>query len=139
MDESYSLAEKKTVKMDGKDDNGFKSCWKGYRKSGTKVKGNKEVNNCVKAEEVVVEGKGKCNHTGAGTSCPLHGDADCNSSKQNRSESTYSEALKGGQSKIDANHNGQIDGQDFKILRSKIGRAHVRTPVTRSSRMPSSA
>lgn len=37
------------VKMDGKDDNGFKSCWKGYRKAGTKVKGGKEVNNCVKA------------------------------------------------------------------------------------------
>ena len=37
------------VKMDGKDDNGFKSCWKGYRKVGTKVKGGKEVNDCVKA------------------------------------------------------------------------------------------
>jgi hypothetical protein len=37
------------VKMDGKDDNGFKTCWKGYRKQGTKVKGDKEVNNCVKA------------------------------------------------------------------------------------------
>ena len=37
------------VKMDGKDDNGFKSCWKGYKKAGTKVKGGKEVNNCVKA------------------------------------------------------------------------------------------
>jgi len=37
------------VKMDGKDDNGFKSCWKGYKKAGTKVKGDKEVNNCVKA------------------------------------------------------------------------------------------
>ena len=37
------------VKMDGKDDNGFKSCWKGYKKVGTKVKGGKEVNNCVKA------------------------------------------------------------------------------------------
>jgi len=37
------------VKMDGKDDNGFKSCWKGYRKAGTKTKGGKEVNNCVKA------------------------------------------------------------------------------------------
>lgn len=37
------------VKMDGKDDNGFKSCWKGYKKQGTKVKGDKEVNNCVKA------------------------------------------------------------------------------------------
>ncbi|MFZ9205540.1 MAG: hypothetical protein ACO22L_06645, partial [Candidatus Nanopelagicaceae bacterium] len=38
------------VKMDGKDDNGFKTCWKGYKKVGTKVKGGKEVNNCVKAE-----------------------------------------------------------------------------------------
>ncbi len=37
------------VKMDGVDDNGNKSCWKGYKKQGTKVKGGKEVNNCVKA------------------------------------------------------------------------------------------
>ncbi len=36
-------------KMDGKDDNGFPSCWKGYKKVGTKMKGGKEVNNCVKA------------------------------------------------------------------------------------------
>ena len=41
------------VKMDGKDDNGFKSCWKGYKKQGTKVKGGKEVNNCVKAGDEV--------------------------------------------------------------------------------------
>ena len=37
------------VKMNGEDDNGFKTCWKGYKKQGTKVKGGKEVNNCVKA------------------------------------------------------------------------------------------
>jgi hypothetical protein len=36
-------------KMDGKDDNGFTSCWKGYKKKGTKMKGDKEVNDCVKA------------------------------------------------------------------------------------------
>ena len=41
------------VKMDGKDDNGFKSCWKGYKKQGTKVKGGKEVNNCVKAGDEI--------------------------------------------------------------------------------------
>ena len=29
------------------------------------------------------------------------------------------EALKGNQNKIDANHNGKIDGEDFKILRGK--------------------
>jgi len=34
----------------------------------------------------MTEASGKCNHTGAGTSCPLHGDADCNSSKKNRAE-----------------------------------------------------
>ena len=53
------------VKMDGKDDNGFKSCWKGYKKQGTKVKGGKEVNNCVKAGveyegNELTEGKEKC-------------------------------------------------------------------------------
>lgn len=53
------------VKMDGKDDNGFKSCWKGYKKQGTKVKGGKEVNNCVKAGveyegDELTEGKEKC-------------------------------------------------------------------------------
>jgi hypothetical protein len=32
---------------------------------------------------------------------------------------TVAEALKGGQKKLDANHNGKIDGQDFKILRGK--------------------
>ena len=42
-------------KMDGKDDNGFTSCWKGYRKKGTKMKGGKEVNDCVKSEELEIQ------------------------------------------------------------------------------------
>ena len=37
------------VKMDGVDDNGNTSWWKGYKKQGTKAKGGKEVKNCVKA------------------------------------------------------------------------------------------
>jgi hypothetical protein len=28
-----------------------KSCWKGYKKQGTKVKGGTRVNNCVKAKK----------------------------------------------------------------------------------------
>ena len=28
-----------------------KSCWKGYKKEGTKTKGGKEVNNCVPAKK----------------------------------------------------------------------------------------
>lgn len=39
-------------KMDGVDDNGFTSCWKGYKKRGTKMKGGKEVNNCVKEDAI---------------------------------------------------------------------------------------
>ena len=48
------------------------------------------------------------------------------------------EALKGGQVKLDKNHNGKLDAQDFKMLRKEdakpdyldfdkdeIGRAHV--------------
>ena len=40
------------------------------------------------------------------------------------------EALKGGQVKLDKNHNGKLDSQDFKMLRKEevvdeIGRAHV--------------
>ncbi len=27
------------------------SCWEGYRKSGTKIKGGKRVNNCVKIKK----------------------------------------------------------------------------------------
>ena len=27
------------------------SCWKGYRKSGTKVKGKTRVNNCIKIKK----------------------------------------------------------------------------------------
>jgi hypothetical protein len=46
VEETVELEE---VKKDGKDDNGFDSCWKGYKKQGTKIKGGKEVNNCVKA------------------------------------------------------------------------------------------
>jgi len=36
-----------------------------------------------------------------------------------RKEIKVSEELKGNQHKIDANHNGKVDGQDFKILRGK--------------------
>ena len=41
------------------------------------------------------EKSGKCNSSGAGTLCPRHGDADCNSSKQNRSEGLMADELDG--------------------------------------------
>jgi hypothetical protein len=43
----------------------------------------------------MMEAGDKCNHSGAGTSCPTHGDADCNSSKQNRSEGLMADELDG--------------------------------------------
>jgi len=46
-------------KMDGVDDNGFTKCWKGYVKRGTKMKGGKEVNNCVKEDSIEEVYKGK--------------------------------------------------------------------------------
>jgi hypothetical protein len=40
--------------------------------------------------------------------------------KENKTIETYEgKGLKGGQKKIDKNHNGKIDSQDFKILRNK--------------------
>jgi predicted transcriptional regulator len=39
--------------------------------------------------------------------------------KKNQSIETYEEELKGGQKKLDKNHNGKIDGQDFKILQGQ--------------------
>jgi len=52
-EEMMVISEK--VEMDGVDDNGNTKCWKGYVKKGTKVKGGKEVNNCVKAEETKLD------------------------------------------------------------------------------------
>jgi len=40
---------RKTAKqIRGEEDEEKKSCWKGYKKKGTKMKGDKKVNNCVK-------------------------------------------------------------------------------------------
>jgi hypothetical protein len=49
--------------------------------------------------------KSKCNHSGAGSACPVHGDADCNSSKQNRAEEFAVEAK---------NKEGKEQGADGK-------------------------
>jgi len=43
----------------------------------------------------MMEADKKCNHSGAGSSCPIHGDADCNSSKQNRKEELMPDELIG--------------------------------------------
>jgi|TARA_R110001592_G_scaffold295344_1_gene565289 hypothetical protein len=49
------ISEQKKKGLDGK------ACWKGYKLKGTKMKGGKRVDNCVKiSEEELNEKKGKC-------------------------------------------------------------------------------
>lgn len=43
-----NLTRKTAKQIRGEESNEEKSCWKGYTKQGTKKKGGKEVNNCVK-------------------------------------------------------------------------------------------
>ena len=86
------------VKKDGKDDNGFDSCWKGYKKQGTKIKGDKEVNNCVKA------------------GYEMEGTEDLSERKD----------MPGNQEKIDANKNGKVDAHDFALLRARKGKKSVK-------------
>ena len=57
--------------------------------------------------KTVAEAMGKCTKCGK-MPCQCNGDPK-----------KVEEELKGNQKKIDANHNGKIDGQDFKILRGK--------------------
>lgn len=90
--------EVKEAKMDGKDDNGFDSCWKGYKKVGTKMKGGKEVNDCVKA------------------GYEMEGGEDLAERKD----------MPGNQEKIDANKNGKVDAHDFALLRAKKNKKSVR-------------
>ena len=85
-------------KMDGVDDNGFKSCWKGYKKKGTKMKGGKEVNNCVKAGYEMEGGE----------------------------ELAERKDMPGNQEKIDANKNGKVDAHDFALLRARKGKKSVK-------------
>jgi len=85
------------TKMDGVDDNGSKTCWKGYKKQGTKSKGGKEVNNCVKSG--------------------YEPEGDTIEEKKD---------MPGGQEKIDANKNGKVDAHDFAILRNKRSKKTVK-------------
>lgn len=61
--------------------------------------------------------KSKCNHSGAGSSCSIHGDADCNSSKQNRAEAKNAE--------------GKEQGVDGKAVGMDISKQAQRRKVVR--------
>ena len=138
------------VKMDGKDDNGFKSCWKGYRKAGTKVKGDKEVNNCVKAgyemeggeeleekappgakyERMVKHVKKSYSKDGKLTDKEKGiAYATAWKAKGKKEEVEHIEErrdMPGNQEKIDANKNGKVDAHDFAILRNRKSKKTVK-------------
>lgn len=44
----------KVSKNETFDEDEEKACWKGYKKKGTKMKGDKTVNNCIK-ESIIIE------------------------------------------------------------------------------------
>jgi hypothetical protein len=136
------------VKMDGKDDNGFKSCWKGYRKVGTKVKGGKEVNNCVKAgyeaegdedlqEKVKMDGKDKAKKDPCWKGYEMIGMkkkggrevpncVKAGYEMEGDEELAERKDMPGRQEKLDANKNGQIDAHDFALLRARKNKKSVK-------------
>jgi hypothetical protein len=139
------------VKMDGKDDNGFKSCWKGYRKAGTKVKGGKEVNDCVKAgyemegeqdlaevappgaksERMVKHIKKSYAKDGKLTDKEksiAYATAWKNKNKMKEEVESIEEKrdMPGNQEKIDANKNGKVDAHDFALLRARKSKKTVK-------------
>jgi len=104
-------AEGKEQGVDGK------ACWDGYKQAGTKKKGGKTVDNCVKAEEVDTEKEG-------------HEDEaeDKKLIKKEVKKALKKEAkdMPGSQEKIDANKNGKVDAHDFALLRGKKGKKTVK-------------
>ena len=80
-----------------------KACWKGYKQMGTKKKGGKTVDNCVKAG--------------------YEPEGDTIQEKKD---------MPGNQEKIDANKNGKVDAHDFELLRAKKGKKSVKEQVTLS-------
>jgi hypothetical protein len=91
MEDGETLIIEKEKGLDGK------ACWKGYKYAGTKMKGGKKVDDCVKAgfepEGDVIEEK---------------------------------KDLPGDQEKIDANKNGKVDAHDFALLRAKKSKKSVK-------------
>jgi hypothetical protein len=68
-----------------------------------------------------IEEKDSCNHSGAGTCCPVHGDADCNSSKQNRKEEVeIEEGLKQARKNVGMDPNKPSCWNGYKATGTKM-------------------
>jgi hypothetical protein len=120
VEETVELEE---VKKDGKDDNGFDSCWKGYKKVGTKIKGGKEVNDCVKVSKEEYD-TDAANQLWSEVSERLEKLGELDGAKFKVIGEKRD--MPGNQEKIDANKNGKIDAHDFAILRNKKSKKTVK-------------
>jgi hypothetical protein len=101
-------------------------CWTGYKK----VAGKKdyEEDSCVKEESDLEEGKSglwanihakqERIKNGSGEKMRKPGSKGAPTADALKASQT-NESLKGGQKKLDKNHNGVLDGQDFAIIRNK--------------------
>lgn len=92
MEDGETIIIEKEKGLDGK------ACWKGYKLAGTKQKGGKTVDNCVKA------------------GYEMEGGEDLSERKD----------MPGSQEKIDANKNGKVDAHDFALLRARKGKKSVK-------------
>jgi len=92
MEDGETIIIEKAKGLDGK------ACWKGYKLAGTKQKGGKTVDNCVKA------------------GYEMDGEEDLTERKD----------MPGNQEKIDANKNGKVDAHDFALLRARKGKKSVK-------------
>jgi hypothetical protein len=100
-----------------------KACWKGYKQMGTKKKGGKTVDNCVKSEEV--EKKESEKDEGGKHKEYKHAPGKEEKGEKKTEKEMKKEAkdyLPGSQEKLDTNKNGKLDADDFKKLRAKKGK-----------------
>jgi hypothetical protein len=101
------------------------NCWKGYkRKPGTKPC---EEGSCVKEDTTIEEKRGLWDNihakqkrikAGSGERMRKPGSEGAPTDSALKASQT-NESLTGKQKKLDKNHNGVLDGQDFAILRGK--------------------
>jgi len=91
-----------------------KACWKGYKYAGTKMKGGKKVDDCVKAGfepegDELTEGKEKCPKC-MGEGCKHCGDTGYHTEAAEALWSTVGKAL---------SELGEMDGVKFKVIGEK--------------------
>jgi hypothetical protein len=131
MEDGETLIIEKEKGLDGK------ACWKGYKYAGTKMKGGKKVDDCVKAG-YEMEGGVELDEADKKSENKFHKKLDKlvhktfgSSSDEKKMKEDFEQIeekkdMPGSQEKIDANKNGKVDAHDFALLRAKKGKKSVK-------------